>query len=221
ELHHILKKALVEESNILRIQGAFSVLSRLLFLTAVVNPIIHIEPDLTKYIFKINSILSMPVPPKASDAKVLDLLKSGDSVTVVTGSIYSVWVLQVLIDEMLNMGIKPDVLICSQEYELNISSKNYMRYFREYIDRKIVKIYDCLTRITELYDLTDTITIILNNLVLYKILDTIRHYRGSDNILLAFNPLNTPLQLVFGSTPLVISVSTLKKMLIGEGTKEM
>jgi len=212
ELHYVLRKALLDEVGIMRIQGASALLSRLLFLLAVTNPVIHYRIDLTKYLSYLNTVLSMPVPPRASEAKVVDLLKPGDRIGVVVGSIYSLWILEVFLREALDEGFKISLYICSEEYELNANRRNYTRYLRgllEEVDIAVVNCVECLEREA----LQNELLVVTNNLAVLSIIDCLSTDKSLDNTLLLFNPINTPLQEVFGSTPIAMSVEGIRNSL--------
>lgn len=213
-IHSTLRKTLFEEISLLKKQGASSIYSRLLFLTASLNPLIPSRVDLSKYYANLNNILSIPVPPSASEAKIIDLLLSTDTIGIVPGSIYSTWVLETLVNELISNQNSVEIIVCRENYDYNINVKNIYRLMRECIDNKLINLKEtsCL-RISSLKE-TDYL-IICNNLAIYNILDNIDKFGSntSSNYLIVFNPLNTVLVENFGIAPVVISISTLKNIL--------
>lgn len=211
-IHAAMRKSLLEEVSILKIQGASSICSRLLFLMASLNPLISYRIDCSKYYVNLHNILSMTAPPGASEAKIIDLVTSSDTVSIIPGNIYSTWVLETLVNELLVNQINVEILVCRENYDLNISMKGIQRLLREIVDKKeiVLNEIDCLKKYS--YRESDYM-IISNNLAIYSILDDIDKFKYSSYYLVAFNPINTVLVEKLGIAPVVLSISTLKNIL--------
>ncbi len=211
-IHGVLRKALAEEVNILRIQGASSIYSRMLFLLASLNYLVLFKPELARYSLQLNNILSMPVPPQADEAKILDLLKPGEEITFIPGNIYSAWALEILIKDLISQGYRVKLLVCNEEFELNINKNNVLRYWRQIIDKEGVELV-FINCYKGLLSTNSSVVVVLNNLLIFHILDKIGELTDHDNAILVFNPMYTVLQEILGSTPIVISISSLRNIL--------
>jgi len=214
EIHSILRKALYDEVKILNIQGAESLLSRILFLLASISHILPYAPDLSKYILQLSNILAIPVPPKADEAKAIDLLKPGEEIDLFVGDIHSFWIIEVLTSILNNRGYYVKLIFCLEEYETNINYNNYKRYIQLLGNKESIQVdfIKCSQLNSSTY-LGEETFIIINNLILYHIIDNIDKLHGS-NIYLVFNPNNTPLQKILGSIPIVISIENLRNILL-------
>ncbi len=211
QIHHVLKKSLTDEIGLLKIQGASSILSRLLFLAASVNPLIAGKPELAKYVLQLANILSMPVPPQADEAKVVDLLKPSEELWVFAGSLYSLWVLDLFLRELVDRGYHVSLYICSEAYELNLSGLNASRHLKNMPSQLRIEEVDCGKIIVR--EDSGVFKLVLNNLAIYRVLDTMYRHREVGNTVLVFNPIGSPLQEILGLTPIVISIESLKNIL--------
>lgn len=210
--HKVFIKALNDTINILEVQGALSIYSRILFLIASLNHLITYKPDLSRYLLRLNNLLTLPVPPHADDAKIIDFVKPGEEIIFVPGSIYTLWALEILIEKLLSRDYYIKLLICNNDFELCISKNNVMRYWKHLISKDKIKIefIDC-NNIASLFK--HNTTVIINKLVIYHILDNINRLTKTLNPILVFNPSYTVLQKILGHTPIVISVTSLRDIL--------
>jgi len=212
DIHPFLVKSLRDEINILLIQGAESLLSRILFLIASMNHVIDIEADVGKYVANLNNILSIPVPPRAGDAKAIDLVKPGDNVCILIGDIQSLWAWSVFLNELFRNEANPIIHVCDEQYGLN-TTISYLRRFLPMDMRKnpeVINSHECVLSLNMLND-CDYI-LVANKLAIYSVIDNIDK-KYPYNILLLLNPVNTTLGVLTGSTPIVINIMDFKNIL--------
>jgi hypothetical protein len=215
EVNNQLVKSLFDEIGILKIQGAETILSRLLFLLASINRIEVTRDTLLNYFSKINTILSIPTPPKASNARIIDLATEQSRIGLFIGTVNTWWVISVLIRLLAEKNIDYELIVFDNSFEDYITSNNINRYMQDQGVKISIAKQEHLN-IEELgrrYDLL----FIANYLAVMKIIEEYicigEKTIYGENILLVFNPINTPLEEVFGMSPIVINVNDLKNII--------
>jgi len=213
-LHETLRKILYDETRILEIHGAITLNSRLLNLASSLNYIVPYKPPVEKYLKITGEVLSKPIPPQADEAKILDNIESDSRATLIPGSIYSTWVLNVLVDMLIKQGVRVAIYICSERYEFNIYSGNYTWFFKDYLFNQSIefKITDC-SREHLIIPSPSDICIVMNSLAILNVINNIEYYSNKD-LLLAFNPYYTTIQNYVYNAPIVMSVNNLRDMLL-------
>jgi len=210
-VHDVLKKLLISELELMKIHGALTLYSRLVFMNASLNYLIPLKPDISKYVTRIRSFLTAPTPPQADESRIVDLLKPGDTVAVIPGDIHGAWILEVFAKMLAEAGVAVKILLCSERYWTSLCRYSY-RVFRDLESGVEVLFTDC----SKLAVTPDTgLLLVSHPLVVIKFIENLAssgNYSDS-GVLLAFNPQNTVLQKLFGPTPVVISTASLKSLL--------
>ncbi|ADI32366.1 hypothetical protein [Staphylothermus hellenicus] len=214
DINYSLIKALRDEINLLRIHGAESLFSRILYLAASVNRLDTTRESVIKHVRKLGDILTIPVPPQADSARVLDHVSSSSRVGFIVGSIYTWWILKNIIDLLLDRDVLIEIILFKDKYEDYVSRDDVKRlHIRElsidilYIDpvkidlEKMSRKYDIILNTNYLVTIYVIESLILNK----KSLD-----KSRVNIINIFNPINTPLEEVFGLSPIIISLDELR-----------
>ena len=215
ELIPVFRKRLGEELYLLKLHGAESIISRTSFLLAGINKL-EINPDLDyilEYLDKINKILLRPVPPKAYDSRLLELLSPGSKIGVILGFSYTWLVTNVLIEELNKKSVEIELITLKERLEDNISRETIKRYIgsKDFRTREIT--------LKDLHSLGNNydILIILNYYCIFKILDDILENNDkeqlNDKCLLVFNPMHTPIGETLGNTPIVMTSKNIKENL--------
>lgn len=214
DINYSLLKALREEIKLLKIHGAESLFSRILFLAASVNRLDTTRELVIKYVKKLGNILTIPVPPQADSARVLDHVSSSNRVGFIMGSIYTWWILKNIIDLLLDRGVHIEIILFRDHYEDYVSRDDVKRLRIDgfntdihYIDPARID----LAKISRRYD----IVLNINYLVTLYVIESLIHSekpleRSLVNIINIFNPANTPLEEVFGLSPIIISLDELR-----------
>ncbi len=211
----VFKRKLGEELYLLKLHGAESIISRTSFLLAGINKL-EINPDLDyilEYLDKINKILLRPVPPKAYDSRLLELLSPGSKIGVILGFSYTWLVTNVLIEELNKKSVKIELITLKEKLEDNISRETIKRYIRSRCFRtKEITLKD-LYILGNSYD----ILIVLNYYCIFKILDDIIENNDkeqlNDKYLLVFNPMHTPIGETLGNTPIIMTSKNISENL--------
>ncbi len=212
-IHYNLRKNLYEEVEILKIQGAETLLSRILFLAASINKLIGLTPLPSKYLLNLNKILSMPVPPSSEEARTLDLINPGNRICIFPGSINLLWIYVVVIKELMRKGYNITLYVSKESYEDSLYRGNVTRYINELDSIDIFFTEPCREI---LCNRRCALSIIANIPCIYYILDNLETLDNLGNTLLVFNPIKTPLEETLGLTPIVISVESLRNILFKE-----
>lgn len=202
-IDHGLTNQLIEEVKILSIHGVSDLASRILTVMANINRFELIDvKELTVYRRRIPEILSMPVPPWTDEGRMVDLLGNGDRVVVLPGSITLSWLIKGLNYYFRLRGIKAYYMVCSDPYQDYINRRNIHRVLKS-INPGMIEFIDCsnsyglarrILGVKELVVITSYYAILFLIDSMRNGLDTGSSY---DNILLVFNPIDTPLEKVF------------------------
>jgi len=213
-IHETLRKILYDETRILEIHGALTLNSRLLNLASSLNYIIPYKPPVEKYLKIAGEVLTKPISPQADEAKILDNIEFESKVLLIPGSIYSTWVLNVLVDQLIKQGVQIAMYICSEKYEFNVYSNNYTWFFKDYLFNKNIefKIIDCSKESLNIPS-SINVCIVMNSLAILNIINNMEDYLDR-SILLAFNPHYTTIQNYIYNAPIIMSVSNLRDMLL-------
>ncbi len=215
EVNNQLVKSLSDEVSILKIQGAETLLSRLLFLLASINRIEIPRDTLLNYFSKINTILSIPTPPKASNARIIDLATEQSRIGLFVGTVNTWWVISVLIRLLAEKNIGYELIVFDNSFEDYITSNNISRYIQgQDIKTSIAKQeHLSIEELGRKYDLL----FIANYLAVMKIIEEYlclgEKIMYGENTLLVFNPIGTPLEEVFGMSPIIINANDVKNII--------
>jgi hypothetical protein len=215
EVNNQLVKSLFDEISILKIQGAETILSRVLFLLASINRIEVTRDTLLNYLSKINTILSIPTPPKASNARIIDLATEQSRIGLFIGTVNAWWVINVLIRLLAEKNIDYELIVFDDSFEDYITFNNINRYIQNQEAKISIAKQEHLNigELSKRYDLL----VIANYLAVMKIVEEYlclgEKTMYGENTLLVFNPISTPLEEVFGMSPIVINADDVKNFI--------
>ncbi len=205
-----LEKRLREEIGFLKAQGIESIISRVIYLMAVLS---CDEPLYRRYLdpLKIQKILSVPPTPWAQHSKVFDFIAEDTHLNIIPGGVIQLWPLKVLLEELNSRGVSSRIYLPETRL-LDYISINNIDYFEGINDKAEIvpynpeKLREIITYLGEKHE-----PALVSNMLGIASITTLLHTEGKtyDNIYLLFNPIETRLTRYLVQTPYIIPATNI------------
>lgn len=213
-----LEIRLREEIGFLKAQGIESIISRIIYLTAVLN---CDEPLYRRYLdpLKIQKILSAPPTPWAQHSKIFDFITEDTHLNIIPGGVIQLWALKILLEELDSRGVSSRIYLPATRLLDYISSVDYFEGV--YNEAEVVpynpeKLREIITHLGEKHE-----PVLVSNMLGIASITTLLHIEDKtyDNIYLLFNPMETRLAQYLVQTPHIIPATNIIETLKIEAGK--
>ncbi len=213
-----LEKRLREEIGFLRAQGIESIISRIIYLMAVLN---CDESLYRRYLdpLKIQKILSVPPAPWAQHCKIFDFIAGDTRLNILPGGVIQLWALKVLLEELSSRGVSSRIYLPATrllDYISNIDYFDGINDKAEIVPYNPEKLREIISYLGEKQEL-----VLVSNMLGIASITTLLHIEGEtyDNIYLLFNPIETRLARYLVQTPYVMPATSIVETMVID-TKE-
>ncbi len=203
-----LEKRLREEIGFLKAQGIESIISRVIYLMAVLN---CDESLYRRYLdpLKIQKILSVPPTPWAHHSKIFDFIAGDTRLNIIPGGIIQLWPLKVLLEELNSRGVSSRIYLPATrllDYISNIDYFDGINDKAEIVTYNPEKLREIITYLGEKHE-----PVLVSNMLGIASITTLLHTKGKtyDNIYPLFNPIETRLARYLVQTPYIIPATSI------------
>ncbi len=203
-----LEKRLREEIGFLKAQGIESIISRIIYLMAVLN---CDEPLYRRYLdpLKIRKILSVPSTPWAQHSKIFDFITEDTHLNIIPGGVIQLWALKILLEELNSRGVSSRIYLPATRLLDYISSVDYFEGINneaEVVPYNPEKLREIIAHLGEKHEL-----VLVSNILGIASITTLLHIEDKtyDNIYLLFNPMETRLAQYLVQTPYIMPATNL------------
>ncbi len=203
-----LEKRLREEIDFLKAQGIESIISRIIYLMAVLN---CDEPLYRRYLdpLKIQKILSVPSTPWAQHSKIFDFITEDTHLNIIPGGVIQLWALKILLEELNSRGVSSRIYLPATRLLDYISSVDYFEGINneaEVVPYNPEKLREIIAHLGEKHEL-----VLVSNILGIASITTLLHIEDKtyDNIYLLFNPMETRLAQYLVQTPHIMPATNL------------